>query len=159
MEALTSFWRLGMTETLLVFAFILLVADIFFVTELPTHIAWVLVSYAVVRLFDFPPLVALALGLVLWFGLLGFHYWVWRGVLERIANKMAPDRWASGERALVGKFGTMRWIEGKPMVLVEGELHPVITPSAMATSPEDGSRVEIIGADEGELSIRKSEDS
>lgn len=154
MDWIEQFWRLNRTETLLVLAVILLMVDIFFVTEVPTVIAFVLIASAVVLGLDLPPLVAVAVGLGIWFVLMGFHVLFWRGFLKRFANRVvAPDRYRSGAAALVGRTGVVCNIEGKWLVRVDGDLMPVREEAELGL--RDGLRVRILAADDGQLSVER----
>ncbi|MCA9544559.1 MAG: hypothetical protein KC613_09215 [Myxococcales bacterium] len=123
MLPLPEWWGLTFTQTLLVVSAILVITDLFILSDVPTQVAYVLVSWAIAIQFDQPVLVKVLIGVVAWIGLVLFHYMVWRGFLERIAKKVAPAHYTSGPDRLNGKRGLIKHIEGQSLVSVEGELH------------------------------------
>ncbi len=122
MVSLPEWWGLTFTQTLLVVSAILLIIDLFFLTDVPTQIAYVLLSVTVATQFEQPVLIQVLIGVVTWIALVIFHYMVWRTFLEGVARKIAPARYKSGPDRLVGRRGVVRHIEGRIMVSVEGEL-------------------------------------
>ena len=123
MLPLPDWWGLTFTQTLLVVSAILVILDLFILSDVPTQVAYVLLSWAICVQFDQPVLVQVLIGVVAWIGLVLFHYMVWRGLLERVAKKVAPARYTSGPDRLKGKRGLIKFIEGQSLISVEGELH------------------------------------
>ena len=122
-------WGLTFTQTLLVVSAIMLIIDLFFMSDVPTQIAYVLLSYVVATQFEVPLLVMVLIGVITWIALVIFHYMIWRGVLEGISAKIAPANYQSGPQRLVGRRGVVREIEGRRLVYIEGELWVFESPS------------------------------
>jgi membrane protein implicated in regulation of membrane protease activity len=117
-----EWWGLTFTQTLLVISAIMLIIDLFLLSDVPTQIAYVLLSWLVAVQFEVPVLVSVLIGLITWIALVVFHYMIWRGVLEGISAKIAPARYQSGPDRLIGRWGVIREIDGRRLVAVEGEL-------------------------------------
>ncbi len=119
---------MSINEILLVSALILLVIDIFFVSDIPTHIAWVLVTVTLAKEINVPILYQILLGVVIWFALVVFHYTLWRKVIEKINDKfIAPTKHQTGIQHLMGQKGVITNIDGKLLLLINEELHPFKT--------------------------------
>ncbi len=131
------------TETLILIAVILVMIDIFFVSDITTHIAYIIIAYVIAHVLPVPFLYQIIAGIVAWFGLVTFHYLLWRKVLQKIANEyIAPTRHKSGMDNLIGKKGIIKEVEGKKFVSVHEELYPYETINP--TQPEIGEEVTII---------------
>ncbi len=77
---------LGMTinEILIVSAIILILVDIFFASDLPTHLAYIIVTFTLAKEIDMPILYQILFGILIWIALVVFHYTIWRKVIEKI---------------------------------------------------------------------------
>jgi membrane protein implicated in regulation of membrane protease activity len=114
---------MSVNETLLIIAAILVLVDFFVPTDVPTHLAYVLVSVVIGRQIDAHVLYMVLLGMASWFGLVAFHYTVWRNVVATFANRVvAPDRYKSGIDAMVGRIGKIQGEAEPRMILVDGDL-------------------------------------
>jgi membrane protein implicated in regulation of membrane protease activity len=140
MDSVIVGWGLSLNETLLVLACILLVIDIFFPTDIPTHIAYILLAVVVGLNVDSHFLYQLLAGIVSWFVLVGFHYLIWRKVLLAFTDRfLAPSRLASGVDGLVGQQATVKAVEGTLMASIQGDLWPFTSDQTLA--PGDVCRV------------------
>lgn len=81
---------LGMTvnEFLIVVSIILIVVDIFFASDFPTHLAYIIVTFTIAKEIDMPILYQILFGLLIWFALVIFHYTLWRKVIEKINDEI-----------------------------------------------------------------------
>lgn len=123
MANFADWWGLTLPQTLLVVALILMIADIFFQSDLATIVGYTLVSVAVVCWLPLHPLFGILVGLLVWGGLVYLHYALWRDCVTYFVNRMiAPTRYRSGARGLVGCTGTIKDIDGNRMVSVRGDL-------------------------------------
>lgn len=155
MEISTNTWGLGLQETLLAAAFILLIADIYFQSDLASHIAYIIFSYLISTIFELHLMYQVLIGLIAWFFILGFHYFVWRVAVQRFVNSvMAPDNYKSGVEGLVNEVGVIKLIENKVMVEIRGDIWPCVVSPGLGS----GDRVRVIGVDNGRLNVQKQEE-
>ncbi len=99
---------MSLTEIIFLIAAILMLIDIFFASDIPTHIAYILVTINIIKEFDVPWLYKILMGLIIWFGLILFHYFLWRKVLEKINDRfIAPSIHKGGIEGLVGETGVI----------------------------------------------------
>lgn len=144
---------MSLTETLFVIAAILVVVDFFIASDTPTHVAYVIICFNVVRLIDSPFLYRVLFGLILWFILVAFHYVVWRKVVLRFTNKyIAPDIHIDGARGRIGMKGTVRSKDGNVLVSVQGDLWHVQSESNETLN--EGDSIEVVGEKDGVLIVR-----
>ena len=116
----------GMTinEILIVSAIILVLIDIFFVSDLPTHIAYIIITFTIAKEIDVPILYQLLFGVLIWFALVVFHYTFWRKVIEKINDKfISPRKHIGGIKGLIGKEGLIKEVEGKQFIFINDELY------------------------------------
>jgi membrane protein implicated in regulation of membrane protease activity len=117
---------LGMTinEILIVSAIILIVVDIFFTSDFPTHLAYIVVTFLIAKEIDVPILYQILFGVLIWFALVIFHYTLWRKVIEKINDKLiAPSRHIGGLDGFIGKEGIIKEVEGEKYILINDEIH------------------------------------
>ena len=117
---------LGMTinEILIVSAIILILADIFFASDVPTHIAYLLLTFTFAKEIDMPILYQIGFGVLIWFALVVLHYTIWRKVIEKINDKyIAPRKHTGGIEGFIGKEGVIKEVEGNKFILVNDELY------------------------------------
>ena len=111
------------TEILFVLALILILIDIFFVSDIPTHIAHILITIAIVKNINDYFLYQVLYGLLILFSLVIFHYFIWRKILEKINDQyISPSKHIDGYQALVGKTGIIHDFDGKLAILVGEEV-------------------------------------
>jgi membrane protein implicated in regulation of membrane protease activity len=150
MEMLTGLWGLSLNQTVLSVAAILVVVDFFIPTDVPTHIAYVLVCALVAINVDAHILVKILCALLAWFAIVAFHYSFWRATVQKVVNSIiAPDRFRSGAEGVVGSQGTVRIVDGNTMVRVKGDLWPCRGADALA----DGTSVKVVSQTDGELEV------
>lgn len=152
MQILTDLWGLSLNQTVILIAIILVLLDIFIPSEIPTHIAYVLVSGLVALNVDSHALVRIIVALLAWFSLVAFHYFIWRSFVQRLVNQViAPDRFKGGAEGIIGAVGIIRVIEGNVMVRVSGDLWPC---SCFGDSV-DGESVTVVSEKDGALEVKK----
>jgi membrane protein implicated in regulation of membrane protease activity len=111
------------TEMLLVLALILILIDIFFVSDIPTHTAHVLITIAIVKNFNDHFLYQVLYGLLILFSLVIFHYFIWRKILEKINDRfISPRKHIGGYEGLIGTTGIIQDFDGKLAILVGDEI-------------------------------------
>ncbi len=116
----------GMTlnEILIVSAIILILIDIFFVSDFPTHLAYILLTYLFAKEINLPILYQIMFGIGIWVALVTFHYTLWRKVIEKINDKfIAPGKHFGGMEGFIGKEGVIKEVEGKKFIVINDELH------------------------------------
>lgn len=115
---------MSITEILIVVSVFLILVDIFFASDVPTHIAYILTTINIAKEINLPFIYQITIGILIWFALIGFHYLVWRNVIEKINDKfISPRIHIGGIDGLVGKKGIIKSIEGKRFISVEDEIH------------------------------------
>ena len=117
---------LGMTinEILILSVIILIIIDIFFNSDIPTHIAYIVLSFTFTKEIDMPILYQILFGVLIWIVLVVFHYLIWRQVIEKINDKfIAPTKHKGGIDGFVGQEGVIREIEGEKFIYINDELH------------------------------------
>jgi len=120
-----SVWGLSLNEILVVVAIILIVIDFFFLSDIPTHLGYVLLCIVFARLLPLHLLYQVLFGIAIWFVLVWNHYKLWKIYIQKFINeKVAPDRFQPGVRGLIGQSGVAREIEGTMMIEIEGDLWP-----------------------------------
>jgi membrane-bound ClpP family serine protease len=111
-------------EVLIVVALIFIVADIFFASDIPTHIAYVLLTFTITKELNLNILYQLLFGILIWFALVIFHYTIWRKVIENINDKfIAPNKHIGGLQGFIGQEGIIKEIEGEKFFFINDEIH------------------------------------
>lgn len=147
---------LSLDHSLLVVALILIAVDLFFPTDVPTHVAYVILAYLIGSNLPVPVLYQVLSGIFAWFVVLTFHYTLWRGFVRQVAHRViAPTKYRTGMAGFVGRVGTLREVEGRRMVEVRGDLYPceergLVAPDAKARILEARDGRLIVTADKGE---------
>lgn len=116
----------GMTinEILIVSAIILILVDIFFASDFPTHLAYILLTFTIAKEIDMPILYQILFGVLIWFVLVVFHYTIWRKIIEKINDKfIAPRKHTGGIEGFIGKEGVIKEVEGEKFIFINGELY------------------------------------
>ncbi len=152
MEMLTELWGLSLNQTVFLVAAILVVVDFFIPTDIPTHVAYVLLCALVAINVEAHILVKILCALLAWFALVAFHYLFWRTTVQKVVNNIiAPDQFSSGADGVVGSMGMIRIVDGNTMVRVKGDLWPCRGAKALA----DGTAVKIVSQTDGELEVKE----
>lgn len=117
---------LGMTinEILIISAIILILVDIFFASDFPTHLAYIIVTFTIAKEIDMPILYQILFGILIWVVLVIFHYTIWRKVIEKINDKLiAPSKHKGGLDGFIGKEGIIKEVEGEKYIFINDEIH------------------------------------
>jgi len=115
-------------EILIVSAIILIVIDIFFASDIPTHIAYIVLTITITKEINMPFLYQILFGVLIWFALVIFHYTLWRTVIERVNEKfIAPSKHIGGLEGFIGKEGLIKEIEGEKYIFINDEVYPFET--------------------------------
>jgi membrane protein implicated in regulation of membrane protease activity len=156
MEILTELWGLSLNQTILLVAAILVAADFFIPTDVPTHIAYILLCVLVAINIHAHILTKILCAVVAWFALVTFHYCFWRATVQKFVNNIiAPDRFRSGAEGSIGNGGVIREVDGNKMVKVKGDLWPCHG----AENLPDGTQVTVVSAKDRILSIKTERNS
>ncbi len=111
-------------EILIVSAIILILVDIFFASDFPTHLAYIILTFTFAKEIDMPILYQVLFGILIWVSLVVFHYTVWRKVIEKINDKLiAPSKHKGGLDGFVGKEGIIKEVEGVNFLFINDEIH------------------------------------
>jgi len=116
----------GMTinEILIVSAIILILVDIFFASDFPTHLAYIILTFTIAKEIDMPILYQILFGILIWVALVIFHYTIWRKVIEKINDKLiAPSKHKGGLDGFIGKEGIIKEVEGEKYIFINDEIH------------------------------------
>ena len=111
-------------EILIVSAIILILVDIFFTSDFPTHLAYIILTFTIAKEIDMPILYQILFGVLIWFMLVIFHYTIWRKVIEKINDKfIAPRKHIGGLEGFIGQEGIIKEVEGERFIFINDELH------------------------------------
>ena len=115
---------MSINETLIVISLILILIDIFFISDYSTHVAYLLITFTISKEISKSILYQILFGIIIWFCLVVFHYLLWRKVLEHINDKViAPTKHVGGFESFIGKEGIIKKVEGKRVIQVDDEIH------------------------------------
>lgn len=121
---MSELFSMSFNEILIISALILILIDIFFASDIPTHIAYLILTFTIAKEIELALLYQILFGILIWFGLVIFHYTVWRKVLEKINDRfISPSHHKGGLDALIGKTGIIKEIDGKKFVSINEELY------------------------------------
>ena len=149
-------WGMSLNITLLLLALILMLVDFFFQTDIPTHVAYVILAFLVARNVDLHIMYRVIIGVSAWGVIVAFHYLVWRSVVQTVTNTLiAPDRYTSGADGLVGRAGTVEEIDGKKVLRVRGDFWACSNIDDFS----DGDKVEVTAVADGILTAKIQERS
>jgi membrane protein implicated in regulation of membrane protease activity len=122
-DTLDMVWGLSFDQTMLLGAIFLIVIDIFFASDIPTHTGYVLIAVVVGRFVPAHVMLQVLCGVIAWCGIVVFHYTLWRTFIQAIVNrKIAPDRYQPSTETLNGSVGRIREISGEQLVEIDDEL-------------------------------------
>ena len=111
-------------EILIVSAIILILVDIFFASDFPTHLAYIIVTFTLAKEIDVPILYQILFGILIWIALVVFHYTIWRKVIEKLNDKLiAPSKHKGGLDGFIGKEGIIKEVEGDKYIFINDEIH------------------------------------
>ncbi len=149
-------WGMSLNLTLLLLAVILMLIDFFFQTDIPTHIAYMILAFLIARNVDLHIMYRVIIGVCAWGAIVAFHYLVWRSVVQTVTNTLiAPDRYKSGADGLVGRAGTIEEIHGVKMLRVRGDFWACSNIEDFS----DGDKVEVTAVADGVLTAKIQERS
>lgn len=103
---------------------VLILVDVFLAYEIPTHLAYILLTILIVLALDYGIVHKVFIGTLLWFGFLVFHYLIWRRFIEKIQDKIvSPKKHTGGIEAFIGQKGTITEVNGTKFILINEELY------------------------------------
>lgn len=150
-----QWWGLSAQETLLLVGVILMLVDFFVQSDALTHVAYVLFACLIASFVPLHILFKILIGFGAWVGLIYLHYAVWRDFVTHFANRIvAPTKYQTGPRGLIGKLGHIKIIDTKAMVSVEGDLWSYEAHKALPA----GTPVRIVGERGGSLHVEALEE-
>jgi uncharacterized membrane protein YciS (DUF1049 family) len=78
---------MSVNEIVAFIAVLLIIINMFFTTDYPTKVAYVLMSYSLVMNTGFDLVFKIGIGIAIWLLLVSFHLLVWRHILYKIHNR------------------------------------------------------------------------
>ena len=103
---------------------ILILIDIFFLSDLPTVFAIILFSYAFYTTLNYEQLINILLSLVFFLVFFILYVSFWRKTKEYIIDKwLAKDVYKAGVYNFPGHEGTVKIIEGKKVAMIDGDVY------------------------------------
>ena len=121
---MAAIFGMSFNEILIVLAILLIVIDVFFASDVPTHLAYLILTFTIAKEIELALLYQILFGVLIWFGLVAFHYTVWRKIIEKINDRyISPSYHQGGLEALIGKNGMIKEVEGKQFVSINEELY------------------------------------
>ncbi len=113
---------IGMTTVII--GIILILLDIFFLTDLPTVIAIFLFSFAFYNSLNFDPLMKLTFAIVFFLFFFILYVSFWKKIKEYVIDKwFAKDVYKAGVFNLPGREGTVKIIEGRKVAIIDGDVY------------------------------------
>lgn len=147
-------WGLSFTATLILAGIILMIVDVFILSDITTQIAYVIFAFTVAYNIPVQLMYRIIIGLLAWFILVAGHFLLWRKVLETVANKfIAPDKYHDGVKGLVGQAGEVHDINGKMMLKLQGDLWKFTCEDIL----DDGTHVKVIAEQNGVLHVERTD--
>lgn len=116
-----EFLELSLTITLIAIIVMLLITDLFFNADVPTHTAYVLTAIVIAKYFSAQLLHQLGTGILIWCCLIAFHYFVWIKTSRAIRTKIRSMTFQKKEPP--PKYGKIKSIDGELFISVRGQLH------------------------------------
>jgi len=116
---------LGLTlnHSLLILAVLLIIIDFYFMSDLLTHLSYILFCVVIFRLIELPLLYKILVSLCCWFFIVFLHYCFFKKILSNIIDKtIAPIKYRAGIDNLIGQNGICRIVEGVKMIEFNGDL-------------------------------------
>ncbi len=150
-----SWWGLSFPATLLLAGVILILIDVFIQEDQATHIAYILGAIAIALWIPVAPLYRVLIGLLAWAALVYLHYAIWREFLSQFANRVvAPTRYRSGVRGVVGEPGRVQEVQGRKMLSLHGDLWAYECDNDLP----DGTEVHVVGERGGLLIVEPTQE-
>ncbi len=115
---------MSVNEYIILFGIILILIDIFFTTDIPTYISYILFTVVFYRELEIHFMYRIILSIIFFFALIIFHYVVWSKTIQLIIDKfISKDNHQVGIDGLKGKNGKVKIIENNKMAYVNGDLY------------------------------------
>lgn len=142
---------MNFNHSVVVFCLILMVMDFFVPNDVPTFLAYILLSFLVFYNIDVDLLYRLLFAIVAFFILLAFHFTIWTKIVQKFINKfISPTKHQDGPQGLIGLVGKTTFIEGEWYVRIDGDIWRCQKIESIA----DGVSVEVIDYSDGMLEIK-----
>ncbi len=139
-----------LTGYLLLSGALLMLIDIFFHTDIPTYLAYLLFSYAFFSQLQFNILVNIIVTILFFFLLLLFHNFIWNNTVQWILDKFfSKDRYLAGVDGLAGSKGTVKVIRGKKLANIHNDLYKFLEENSL----EEGDSFTVKEVIDGEIVI------
>lgn len=117
-----------LNEIFIIVAIILIVIDIFFASDIPTHIAYIIFTYLLAKEIELSILYQILFGVLIWFALVVIHYLIWKNIIEKINDRLiAPNKHKDGLDIFIGEKGLIKEIDGELFICIKDEILPFET--------------------------------
>lgn len=142
----------SLNEILILTGVLLLLADFWIGSDLPTHIAWVVFSTLMAINITDLLLYQLVIGSVSWFVLVAFHYVVWTKLRLTVINRyISPEFYVESSRRFNGQFGEIVTVGTDLWIELNGDRYPIRNPETL----KSGERVVIERFnDDGSMTVK-----
>ncbi len=132
---------------------ILILVDIFFLTDLPTVLAIILFSLAFYNTLNYEPLINITLTLIFFFIFFIVYVSVWKKLKLYIIDKwLAKDVYKAGVYNLPGHQGTIKLIEDKKVAIIDGDVYALYEDYNIS----EGEKFTVKEVKDGKIVIDKS---
>lgn len=113
-----------LNQYILVFSLILIIIDLFFRSDIPTYISYILLTSVFYRIIEMNFMVRLLFSIIFFFLLIVFHYLIWKNIVELVIDKfLSKDKLEIGIERLIGIKGTVKNISKNKMAYIRGDLY------------------------------------
>ncbi len=118
---------MSLNEFVILISILLIILDFFLVTDVTTHIAWLLIACLISFNIEMHFLYHILLVVLIWIILIAFHYMIWKKIMIVFVNKyISQDKIVVGINNLIGMSGYTKKIDNHLMAEVNGDLYEII---------------------------------
>ena len=153
---MTEVFGLPWTLAFSIIAVLMLVSDLFlFQSDILTLIADVIFAFVIVH---FVPVNNLLLeifaGVVIYAAILVFHWLVYRKIVKKFLNAIAPQKIRNSNELLIGKTGKICWVDEQTFITVGDECLPCVIKDESSRADLAGKKAEIISWEDKKMLVK-----
>ena len=137
-------------ESIIIFAVILMVVDIFLNFNIPTFISYILFTYVFYTVIELNFMYKILLTIIFFFAFIVFHYIVWSNTIHIFIDKfISKDKYIVGIDGLKGEKGRVKIIQNTKMAYIKGDLYEFSTDNQL----RDGDYFKVKEIKDGKIII------
>ncbi|MBQ9772071.1 MAG: hypothetical protein IJW23_09640 [Lentisphaeria bacterium] len=153
---MTEIFGLPWTLSFAIIAVLLLVLDLFlFQSDILTFIADLIFVPVIVHFIPVDNmLLNISIGVVIYAVILAFHWLVYRKIVKKFLNVIAPQKLKNSNDILIGQTGKICWIEEQTFISVGDECIPCQVQGESPREDLAGKKAVIISWEDKKLCVR-----